>query len=388
MHEIIVLSDEEFEQRQKEANRQSFLQQLEQMSKSSSSDFSVKNVKKSTHQTAVSNDRSLSDYVKDGPVIDDASWDGFVADLTEPVGMSPIESVTDENISGFQLDADIASDDNKYGNFFKKEIAMLSEVLKDVKSQGSQIKTVLKAMSPGKKGAGVTKGFSDLNDTYNSVNSTKMSVIKAITDLKTKQMDWTFKDKAAQGPDTVTTETLADQYYKNIINGGTKNFIQSAMGGYTHSADFEFDPIDNSQPGDYTDDMEGDPSTIDAAAMSTGFNISQPINAGQRQSYNAQGNGDDFGYIAHENQDYDICVYQYGENHFEFVALDEDGVPIPGIELPSDSDPTILASLKVRPGSNYIYDKYGRKYALIEQNGVDISDIDNMEYPYDSDEDR
>ena len=91
----------------------------------------------------------------------------------------------------------------------------------------------------------------------------------------------------------------------------------------------------------------------------------------------------EFGYISNEKKRYDICVYQYGENNYQFAALDQDGEPVEGIELPSDTNPDILRSLQVRPGSDYIYDKFGRKYRLIDMNsGVDISDIDDMEYPF------
>lgn len=393
MHEIQILSDEEFYERRREEKRQSFLHELEQMSKPSTkgtTTFSVKNIKqKSTgsNETKEEDSESISSFIgKSHTEIDDYNFAEFLGDLEDIRPLSPIESITDENITGFQLDSDIVDpDDNKYGKVFKKDLAMLSEVLKDVKAHGVRVNSVLKSMNVGGKGtssrtSGVPKGYSDLVEAYNSINTSKVQIIKAMSDLRAKQVEWSLKDKAAQGPDTESTDNIADMYYKKIINGGTKTFIQNNMDKY-QMADFEYDTIMDSQSSDQLI-PEGDPSTIDSLAISNGFNITQPI---QGSKYYQQDNeilGDEFGYIRNEQNDYELCVYQYGENQYQFGAIGSDGEPIDGIELPSDTDPDIVESLKVRPGSEFIYDKYGRKYRLIEMGSVDISDVDDMEYPY------
>lgn len=393
MLEIKVLSDEEFYEMRKQNERKSFLEELERMSKSStSSGFSVKNAKKK-EEPPIKRDvdplqsGSLSSIMTD--VKESGDWDSFVADLSEPLLDSPIESVTDENIVGFQLDIDSPDSDNRYSNYFKKELAMHSELLKGAKAQGARINSILKQLNTGKKGTGVTKGIADLYDVYNSNVTTQMQIIKAMSDLKTKQMEWNLKDKANKQEDGESTDSIADMYYKRIINGGTKNFIDGAMGGYTHSSNFQFDHI-NEEGFDedeslISNEMIGDTSGVDSLALSTGFNITQPLNSGY-QSYNDNVVGDEFGYIANENTQYEICVFQYGENNYEFAALDDEGNVVPGIELPSDTDPNILNNLTLRPGSDYVYDKYGRKYRTIQQDGVDISDIDQMDYPFGSDE--
>ena len=78
-------------------------------------------------------------------------------------------------------------------------------------------------------------------------------------------------------------------------------------------------------------------------------------------------------------------MYEVG-NGYQFVALDKDGEVVDGVELPSDVNPEILASLHIRPGSDYVYDKYNRKYRVIQMGPIDISDVDEMEYPYDDDD--
>lgn len=395
MHEIIVLSDEEFYAKKKKEKRKSFLSELEQMSKpsnsKSSASFSVKNVKSKPEKTELDepeNPESISAFMKSNSgSVENVDFGEFVEDLQGFSSLSPIESVTDENITRFQLDTDIIdSDDNKYGRVFKKELAMLSEVLKDVKAHGTRVNNILKNMNVGGKGTssrttGVPKGYSDLVEAYNSINSSKTQIIKAMTDLKSKQVEWALKEKATQGPDTESTDNIADMYYKRIIGGGTKNFIQSSMENF-QSSDFEYDPVTDSQSSDQPE-FEGDPSTIDALAISTGFNITQPIRGSKYYQNDSGVVGDDFGYITNEHNNYEICVYQYGDGKYQFGAITDDGEPLDGIELPSDSNPDILDSLQLRPGSNFIYDKYGRKYRLIEMGSVDVGDIDEMEYPFD-----
>lgn len=397
MHEVIILTDEEFYEKQKKDARSDFLKELEQMSKpTKKQSFSIKELSDTdrTPEKKLSkkeDDDSLSSYMsksKGMAGLNDEDWGDFVEDLSG-FELSPIESVTDENISGFQLDSDIIDPDgNKYDKVFKKELAMLSEVLKDVKAHGTRVNNVLKKMNVGGKGTssrttGVPKGYSDLVEIYNGINNTKVQVIKAMTDLKSKQMDWTFKDKANNPQETESVDNIADMYYKKIISGGTKNFIQNSMSAYQHT-DFEYDPVTDSQTSDEQETSENlDTTNIDSLVLSTGFNITQPINS-QPMSYQQDDIlGDEFGYIANENNDYEVCVYQYGDGKYQFGAIDKDGEPLDNIELPSDSNPDIMESLQIRPGSDFIYDKYGRKYRLIEMGSVDISDIDDMEYPYD-----
>lgn len=395
MNEIIILSDEEFYERQKKEQRRTFLSELEQISKPSSrknnSSFSIKNIKSKSEETKEEesiNPDSMAAFMKnDNTIAGDVDFGEFVEDLQGFSTLSPIESITDENITGFRLDTDIIDpDDNKYGKVFKKELAMLSEVLKDVKAHGTRVNNILKNMTVGGKGTssrvtGVPKGYSDLVEAYNSINSSKTQIIKAMTDLKSKQVEWSIKDKAAQGPEAESTDNIADMFYKRIIGGGTKNFIQNSMETY-QPADFVYDPVTDSQSSDQPE-FEGDPSSIDALAISTGFNITQPIAGSKYYQGNDVVVGDDYGYIANEQNNYEICVYQYGENKYQFGAITDDGEPLEGIELPSDTNPDILDSLQLRPGSNFIYDKYGRKYRLIEMGSVDVSDVDDMDYPFD-----
>lgn len=389
MHEITILSDEEFYERQKQKKRKNFLSELEQMTKQSksSNSFSIKDVKVEDKPKEIKeDDESLSASIsKSNSSLDDIEWEGFVADLTE-YSLSPIESITDDNISGFRLDPDVVeTDDNKYSKVFKKELAMLSEVLKDVKAHGSRMDQVLKKMNIVGKGAssrvtGVPKGYTDLVEAYNSNNTTKIQIIKSMADLKSKQMDWSFKDKANNVGESESVDSIADSYYKKIIGGGTNNFVKNNLNQY-QSSDFEYDNLDFGDGIGPIPEEIPNPSAIDSLAISNGFNITQPIK-GSRAYIEDDVIGDEFGNIANEKRDYEFVAYQYGDNKYQLGAIDSDGEVVENVELPTDIDPDIVNSLSIRPGSNFVYDKYGRKYRIIEMGSVDISDVDDMDYPY------
>lgn len=403
-HEVKILTDEEFEQYQKDKQRQSFLKELENMSKPSrktSSSFSVKNLTpkseekqsepKHEKKSILSEARENLDISGLGDISENPEeWGEFMADLAQADMMSPIDSVTSSNMSGFQLDED-AFDNNRYRNVFKKEIAMISEVLKSLRAHGVQVQSALKKMSVGGKGsgsrapAGVTKSYSDLVEAYTGINTTQLQAIKAMTDLKAKQVEWQLKEKASQPANSESVENVANAYYMKVMGGGTKDFVRNSLGGI-QQADFEYDPmVDDGQSSDVLSAAPvGDASDIDAMVVRGGINLTQPIRGISNRGYDSI-NADEAGYIRHEKNPFDICVYAYGDGNYQFVALDSDGEVVEDVELPSDVDPDIVDTLQIRPGSDYVYDNHGRKYRVIEMGPIDQTDIDSMEYPYNDD---
>lgn len=391
MLDFTILSDEEFYNREKQNKRDNFLSELEKMSKPiKGKSFSIKNLQSSDEpKEDKKDDKSLSDFMNEPPVVDEniEEWGEFVGGLQE-LAISPIDDIANENITYFQLSSDNADpEDNKYSNVFKKELAMLSEVLKDVKIHGTRVNNELKKMGVTAKGTssratGVPKGYSDLVEAYNSINTSKVQIIKTMSDLKSKQMEWSIKEKANQTSESESTDNIADMYYKKIINGGTNNFIKNSLSSY-ETANFDYEPITDGESSDTISlNNDIDTSNIDSMIISNGFNITQPIKGSKYYQGDQGVIGDDYGYITNEQRDYEICVFQYGDKQFQFGAIDKDGEPLEGIELPSDTNPDIVESLQLRPGSDFIYDKYGRKYRLIEMGAIDTSDIDDMEYPY------
>ena len=394
--EIKILSDEEFAEYKKEERRKAFLEELEMMSKPAkqpggSNSFSIKDIKPKKEEKQPEPTITPIEDVK--PIsVAAGDWGEFVSDLESvPLEYSPIESITDEQMTGFQLDENLFDNDDKYSRVFKKELAMLSEVLKEVKSHGTTIRNQLNKMAGTGKGAGarsvgITKNYSDLVAAYNGINTTKLQIIKEMAALRSKQVDWKLKaikeNPEGAGQDT---DTMADMFYRNIINGGTRHVTELGAQQYPVDSSFEYNPIFDDQPSSVMQREELDPSKIDGLAMNMGFNPTQPIQ-GMRYGNSGMINGDEFGNIANEGKDIDICVYEYGDGQYQFVALDRDGEVVEGIELPSDTNPDVLDTLHIRPGSDYVYDFANRKYRVIQMGPVDTSDIDEMEYPYDDDD--
>ena len=395
-HEVIFLTDEEFAEYKRQEKRKSFLSELENMSKpksggrsTSSSSFSVKNIKSSKKETAEPEDSEPHIAQMASPTATADDWSEFMENFDNAESLSsPLESVTDQRITGYQLDTELESTGSRYERIFKPELAMLSEVLKEVKTHGARVNKELQKMTPtgkgaGNRSAGVSKGYSDLVEAYNSINTSKVQIIKAMADLRSKQVEWEMKERAANPETQQNTETMADQFYQRIINGGTKNFIQNSMRQYAHE-DFQYDAIDD-------EDAFGapvgqgkleDPSTVDSLVASVGFNITQPIK-GSRNIEDGYVDGDEFGNIRNENGGIEICVFEYGEGNYQFAALDQDSEVVEGIEVPSDIDPSIVATLKMKPGSDYVYDKFNRRYRVIQMGTVDASNVDDMDYPFD-----
>lgn len=395
-HEVIFLTDEEFAEYKRQEKRKSFLSELENMSKpksgsraTSGSSFSVKNIKSSKKETTEPEDSEPHIAQMAPPTATADDWSEFMENFDNAEGLSsPLESITDQRITGYQLDTELESTGSRYERMFKPELAMLSEVLKEVKTHGARVNKELQKMTPtgkgaGNRSAGVSKGYSDLVEAYNSINTSKVQIIKAMADLRSKQVEWEMKERAANPENQQNTETMADQFYQRIINGGTKNFIQNSMQQYAHE-DFQYDAIDD-------EDAFGapvgqgkleDPSTVDSLVASVGFNITQPIK-GSRNIEDGYVDGDEFGNIRNENGGIEICVFEYGEGNYQFAALDQDGEVVEGIEVPSDIDPSIVATLKMKPGSDYVYDKFNRRYRVIQMGTVDASDVDDMDYPFD-----
>jgi len=121
--EIKILSDEEFEQYKKDEKRKAFLKELEQMSKPArqpggSNSFSIKDIKpkEEEKQEEVTTIQPM-EPIKPTNVATNSDWGDFVSDLeSSALEYSPIESITDEQMVGFQLDENLVDDNDKTNN--------------------------------------------------------------------------------------------------------------------------------------------------------------------------------------------------------------------------------------------------------------------------------
>lgn len=394
--EIEVMSDEEFFKMKEKQEKEKFLDSLLGASKQSRKmGFSVKStIPKSSNKSTEANDTAKDTSTKktsafkrkdyeDG-YIDDDKWNRLL-DRFDEIEDSPIEDVTGYEIETFGRkalealsgDSDKSDPDKRYDNMYKKELAMYAEILKDVNSQTRIVGAKLKSMGDKKSSYGVSKYYSELMEQYNSLNNTKMNLVKNMADLKTKMEDFRLKRMKAEGDsgDEQSVDELVDQYYKTIMNGGRAEFMsRSLMAHSPYDSDKErYDSVIN---GEY------DYSNNDKIPRAD-FNITQPIpeEYAPQEEEPATDGVDDYNYIKNEYRQPDICIQRWEDGTIRFIAIDKDGLEVEDYALPGDD---LLETIDIKPMSNFAYDKYGRKYTIIDvsTSGVDLDDLDDDDYTY------
>ena len=373
---IYIMTDEEFFEMKKSENKESVLSNLLDASKNNTK-FSMKTMKKKKEPDKSSEMKSSmngSDILfeaidipekVEGIVIDDEKWDDMMAYFDE---ISPIDDIVNDERYSYRRN----SDEDDYQRLFKKENSMLSDVLSDLQKRSKLINNKINAMS-GKGTYGISKNFTELVEAANSLDSTKLSVIKEMVGIKKTAADLKLKDKRLNPDEGIDDrDSVADAFYKQIIGGGTKNFLQSTLTPYAglQGGIVGTGSVNNQE---YNDDI--------------GFNITQPIPYANTDSGYDEIVADKYGYIANENRNVEICIYRYEDGSMKFVALDEDGEVVHNYELPSE---VLLDDIRTKPMSSYAYDKYDRKYKIIDisTSGVDLSDMDDDNYDDISDDDK
>lgn len=357
---VRLMSDEEFNAMTIKENKSSFLNSLTSAS-STSKGFSAKRIRERNEKKSEQN-KSLSTFSLDNPAmdipervdyIDDERWEELLQKFDE---ISPIDDITDEERSYYRR----KTDGDKFDELFKKERSMLSDVLTDIQKRSKLINARINSMS-GKGSYGVSKNFVELVDAGTGMDKAKLDVIKAMADLKKTATDLRMKEmKNNPVTNDESNDTIADKFYKSIIGGGSQKFIQSSIQQYrTNDAN-------HSLPGT--------------------FNITQPLSNTTISSNYSNNNADKYGYIRNENKHVDICLYRFNDNHLEFVALDENGNEVPDYELPSDM---LLDTIDIKPMAKYGYDKFQRKYRIIDVNDtVDLRNIDDESYDSENTDDK
>lgn len=371
---IYIMTDEEFEEMKKNENKESVLNALMEATKNESK-FTVKDMKKreTKSKSKMSDEKGdnlifssldIPDRVDDDFSISDAQWDGMMSYFDE---ISPIDDIAGEERFNYRRQ----SDEDEYQAMFKKEKSMLNDVLTELQKRSKVVNSKINAMS-GKGTYGVSKNFVDLVEASASLDKTKLDTIKELVNIKKTAADLKLKDRRLN-PDTDEDDrdSVADAFYKQIMGGGNKQFLQNTLTPYsnlqggivgTRSESGYGNEIDN----EYRDDI--------------GFNISQPIpQEYQQYSNDEELSADPYGYIANENKGVQICLHRFDDDTLRFVAIDDNGETIDDYELPDDS---LLSDMRIKPMSSYAYDRYDRKYKIIDiqTSGVDLDDLDDDYY--------
>lgn len=367
---IYLMTDEEFNAMKQKENKESVLNELLAATKNDGK-FTTKNVKRTSKPQTSELSKSS---IKDAPISDlsafstntenrepiklsDSDW----SDMIDYFGESPIDDITSSDMYSYRHPKD---SDDKFKNLFAKETSMLNSVLADLQKRSKIVNDKIKSMS-GKGTYGVSKNFSDLLEAANSLDTVKLNAIKSMADMKKSAVDLKLKDKRLNPVAEVEdNDSIASAFYKQIIGGGANNFVNSSTNQFNQLQVPNGAVVSNSSNSNNQNDC-------------IPFNVSQPI----PQDYSYDGNDiavDTTGYIANEKKNVEICIYKYDDGSMKFVALDEDGEVVHNYELPDES---LLASIHTKPLSNYAYDKYNRKYKIIDVSScVTLDDIDDDKY--------
>ena len=190
--EVYVRTDKEFYEMKRKEQKAKILGDLITATKKDAKSFSVKQIDDPDKKKSIEKKQnSISDYmdsIKDEPVTDE-DWENLMMAVSDDTfDASPITDITDENMVGYRLASKDGEDD--YDSMFKKEQAMLAEVLKEVNGQTKILNKKLKDLTSKSSYSGVSKYYSDMLNASNGLNSTKLSIIKTMSDLKTKQEEF------------------------------------------------------------------------------------------------------------------------------------------------------------------------------------------------------
>lgn len=289
---------------------------------------------------------NLSD--KSVSLLSDGDWDDMMDRFDE---LSPIDDITYEDRMNYRR----KQTGDKFDQMFNKEQSMLNDLLAGLQKRSKLIDKKIDASLSGRGAySGVTKNLADLLNASNSVESTKLNVIKELIGVKKTAVDFRMKDQKMNPDDNMEEDrdTIADRFYKSIISGNSRDFIKSSMAQYDTQDQFN------------------------------GFNLSQPSSFTNNPDLDTS-DADKYGYIKYENVNAQVCICRYEDGSMEFVALDEDNNVIPGYELPSNN---LIVNISIKPGSQYGYDEYARKYRVFDAEEINFNTSDNRYDEYSSPE--
>ena len=318
--------------------------------------FSVRSIRKPKDEKKKS---SMGDTISDVPDLSALSdsirsvstdeWNNMLNAFDE---LSPIDDITEEERTRYRR----RSDGDKYDDMFKKELSMLNDVLSDVQKRSKIVRDKIDYISGRTRDVkGVTKNYVDLVSASSTLDTTRLNVIKEMVNIKKTKSDLRMKESKLNPEENKEqdNDTVADLFYKSILNGSTKDFARQSSAQYENMG------------------ME---------VPENGFNLTQPLPL-DAYGDDYDGYSDKYGYIKNENRNVQICLYRYPDDSLSFIALADDDSEVTDYELPDDD---LLETMSIRPGAAYAYDKFGRKYRILDvDDSVEDDIISDDEYEED-----
>lgn len=236
--------------------------------------------------------------------------------------------------------------ENAYKKEFAEEITLLYSLLDETTQYGKDLEKDLKSIRNSKV-RGVSKYSNDLASLVLTAKQTKLNILKEITSVKKNIADLGIKEgKGNSKTETgASAETLASQYFKNILTHGRTEFIDRVSG--------DDDPRDvamSELDGLYTDNEESTYNKYMEERLTNSGNPNRS-DAGSK-------------YIEYEQRGVNICVSKcIDTGEWEFVAIDRVGTRIDDYPLP---DKRTAGRMKFSDDGGYATDALGRMYKVME----------------------
>lgn len=350
-------SMDEEEKTKENEEKDKLIDELLNISQSKPERFSVRSIKKPNKKEetkkddseldddSISGSHDLSALSESIRSVSKDEWQNMLNAFDE---LSPIDDITEEERTRYRR----RSDGDKYDDMFKKELSMLNDVLSDIQQRSKIVRDKINYISGRTRDVkGVTKNYVDLISASSTLDTTRLNVIKELVNVKKTKSDLRMKESKLNPEENKEQDrdTVADMFYKSILNGSTKEFAKQSSAQYEN---------------------------MNMEVPESGFNITQPLPI---DTYGDDYNGysDKYGYIKNENRNVQVCLYRYPDDTLSFVALADDDTEVPDYELP---DIDLLETMSIRPGASYAYDKFGRKYKILDVDNQPDDIISNEDF--------
>ena len=236
--------------------------------------------------------------------------------------------------------------DNKFKKEFAEELTMLNDLLDEVNKFGKSLDKKYESMS-GSKTKGVSKHTNDLIQSIITTKSTKLQIVKEMTNLKKSIMDLQLKEGKRIGEEGDSAESNANSYLREIMKVGRNNFID-ALNDNTPSITVDDDTPEEVE---YANKMK-------ERDMMINDQISKRLEGNNDRSIEADK------YIIYENMNVDLRIkYNAVNDDWRVIAVTEDGQELADYPIPDKKD---LGKVKFSADHKYATDKFGRSYKVIE----------------------
>lgn len=234
--------------------------------------------------------------------------------------------------------------ENAFKKEFAEELTLLYNLLSESTTFGKDLEEKLKSMGSSKT-RGLSKYTIDLVNSITMNKNSKLSILKEIAGIKKTIADLNLKEtRAASAKENeVTSERLASEYFKNIINHG--------MGDYKT----KMTSVNLALPDQmYDSELE----ELDNRIESRLYNNSNPFRSEDGSKF-----------IKYENRNVKIVVERdLDSGEWELIAIDEDGTIIPDYPIP---DRGTIKKMRFSDDGRYATDNFNRMYPVSERYGFE-----------------